>query len=72
MNGQLDGGMRRVALCAAIAIAATLLATDLGAQTLTVNSDPTATLAAGVRYRNLGSNGTGGAAEVYVFSVPLL
>ena len=70
MNEQLDGGMRRVAICAAIAIAATLRATHLGAQTLTVNSDPTATLAAGVRYRNLGGSGPGGTAEALVFSSP--
>ena len=48
----------------------TLVAAEASAQNLSPNSDATATLAAGVRYRNLSGSGTGGAPEVHVFVSP--
>jgi hypothetical protein len=66
--------MNRVLRRAVSAIGALLATGLLGAQsfaaTLTTNSDPTASLYAGVRYRNLLGSGPGGAAEVQVFSSP--
>jgi hypothetical protein len=62
---------RSLVIPTAVIIAAVTFTTDVGAQTLTTNSDPSATLVAGVRYRNLGSSsGPGGAAEVFVFPFP--
>lgn len=62
--------MRAPRALAAIIAAATLIVTDAAAQTLSANSDPTATLAAGVRYRNLSGSGAGGATEIHLFNAP--
>ena len=69
MNRQVGKGVHRAALCGAIAIGATLLTTIRGSDAqrqFRSDSD----LAAGVRYRNLGGSGTGGAASVGASSPP--
>lgn len=59
---------KKIAALAAIALA--VAAEPALAQTLTPNSDATATLAAGVRYRNFGGSGPGGATEIHLFNSP--
>lgn len=60
--------MRAITALAALGAATMITAADAVAQTLSLNSDPTATLHSGVRYRNLSSGIL--AAEVHVFSAP--
>jgi hypothetical protein len=54
-----------------VVVVAALVSLDASAAaTLSTNSDPAATLAAGVRYRTLTGSGPGGGAEVFVFPSP--
>lgn len=70
MAKRFRGRVHRAFACGAFVISAALLPHNATAQTFSPNADATATLAAGVRYRNLGGSGTGGAAEVFVFPSP--
>lgn len=72
MSNTRSAGMRArlAALGAFLAIGLLSSGQASAAATLSANSDPTATLAAGVRYRNLFNSGAGGAAEVQVFPSP--
>jgi hypothetical protein len=59
--------LSRLVVCGMFVAGAALVSTNVAAQTLSTNSDPTATLMAGVRYRQF--NNAGGS-KVYVFSSP--
>jgi hypothetical protein len=57
--------LSRLVMCGMFFAGAALVSTNVAAQTLSTNSDPTANLMAGVRYRQFN---TSGGPEVYVFS----
>jgi len=62
--------MQLAAIGASFAISLFAAGEVSAAAILSANSDPTATLAAGVRYRTLFGSGTGGSAEIFVFPSP--
>jgi hypothetical protein len=63
-------GWHRVAIGALLACGLFVSGDASAAAALAPNSDASATLAAGVRYRNFGGSGPGGAAEVFIFPSP--
>lgn len=63
-------GWHRVAIGALLAGGIFVSGDATAAAALTPNSDASATLAAGVRYRTLSGSGAGGGAEVFVFPSP--